>query len=548
MSAWMLFAAAAGALAGLVALAAERAFHLLRLPTRWAWAISLAASLALPLAVPRHADDPQAATPGTMRIAPAAAAAPASGSAGVRGDGRAAVIPALGPALRALEPTLRAVEPALPWAWGAATLLAMAGLAAGAVRLSIRRRRWEPAMVAGERVLLSDDVGPAVFGFTRPRIVLPRWALAWPEARLRMIVRHEREHVAARDPALLLLAGLVAAAVMPWSPAAWWQLRRLRLAVEMDCDARTLHGQADVAEYGRLLLDVGRRGRAGAAALAAFSEPRSFLERRIRAMTERIPRGRAPRLLGWAALGAAAAVCIAALPAPPLPLAPRAATLAAADTLPRLLDPAAVRRAMVMEYPPLLRDAGVTGEVVLRFHIDARGVPGEAEVVRASHPAFAEAARRVLRQTRWSSPGSRGATITVPFAFQLAAGAGRVATPLPAAPRDEPPGTRALADVDRQPELLDAQATRLLLQQGYPPLLRDAGVQGSVVVSMVVGADGLVHAPRVVSASHDAFREPALAAAAAMRFRPARKDGRAVPVRLSLPIEFRLANGDAAAR
>ena len=53
----------------------------------------------------------------------------------------------------------------------------------------------------------------------------------------------------------------------------------------MDCDARTLRGRSDVMEYGRLLLEVGRLGGGSPAPLVAFSEPRSFLEQRITAMT-----------------------------------------------------------------------------------------------------------------------------------------------------------------------------------------------------------------------------------------------------------------------
>jgi len=446
----------------------------------------------------------------------------------------------------AVAGVLRRVEPALPWAWAAATALIWAGVGAAAWRLARQRRRWAHATVAGEAVLVSDALGPAVAGVVRPRIVLPRWTLAWAEPLQRMIVRHEREHVAAGDPALLL-AGLCAAALMPWNPAVWWQLGRLRLAVEVDCDARTLRACGDVATYGRLLLEVGGRGPGSRVPLAAFSEPRSSLEWRIRAMTDRIPRRRALRLAGWATLGAAAVVCIAALPVPPsLVVLPPVARAAAADTSqPMLLNAAEVRRELSAEYPPLLRAAGIEGMAVLRFAIDAEGVPGPAELVRASHPAFGEAAQRVVAHSRWRTGGG-SATITLPFAFQLSRGEAAVPPNRVAiVPSGEPGGVLQLDAVDQQPELLNRNDVWRLLEQGYPPMLRDAGVTGQVVVSLVVGADGAVHAPAVVSASHDAFREPALAAVAAMRFRPARKEGRAVPVRIRLPIEFQLSTADA---
>jgi hypothetical protein len=83
----------------------------------------------------------------------------------------------------------------------------------------------------------------------------------------------------------------------------WWQFRRLKLAIEMDCDARVLSGRQDVRGYATLLLDVGRRCRTGHLAFAAFAAPRHAIERRIRMMLD--PKPRSHRLLaGACAVGA----------------------------------------------------------------------------------------------------------------------------------------------------------------------------------------------------------------------------------------------------
>jgi len=81
-------------------------------------------------------------------------------------------------------------------------------------------------------------------------------------------------------------------------------VRRLRLAVEIDCDARVLARGGRRPEYGELLLQVGRRRTQFALAALALGEPGSFLERRIRRMTTALPRWR------WA--GAALALVVAA--------------------------------------------------------------------------------------------------------------------------------------------------------------------------------------------------------------------------------------------
>src|SRR2546428_771335 len=92
---------------------------------------------------------------------------------------------------------------------------------------------------AGRAVLVSVNVGPAVAGLWRSQVVLPEWALRLGEGERRLMLTHEDEHVRARDP-WLLAAAAAAVVLAPWNPVVWWQVRRLRLVVEMDCDARVL--------------------------------------------------------------------------------------------------------------------------------------------------------------------------------------------------------------------------------------------------------------------------------------------------------------------
>jgi bla regulator protein blaR1 len=66
-------------------------------------------------------------------------------------------------------------------------------------------------------------------------------------------------HIAARDPWLLLLALAIVVAA-PWNLPLWWELRRLRFAIEVDCDARVVSRGADVRTYGEVLLAVGQQG------------------------------------------------------------------------------------------------------------------------------------------------------------------------------------------------------------------------------------------------------------------------------------------------
>jgi len=147
-------------------------------------------------------------------------------------------------------------------------------------------------------------------------IVLPEWTLAAEPELQRLMLLHEQEHVRARDPHVLVQA-LVPLVLFPWNLPLWWQVKRLRLAIEMDCDARVLQRNADVAAYGELLLEVGRRAaRRARISMAAFSEGRTSLEARIRMMTNSRPRHYLPIAVALAVSAALPLVATGAIPRP----------------------------------------------------------------------------------------------------------------------------------------------------------------------------------------------------------------------------------------
>lgn len=77
----------------------------------------------------------------------------------------------------------------------------------------------------------------------------------------------------------------------------------------------------------------------------------------------------------------------------------------------------------------------------------------------------------------------------------------------------------------------------------YPDDARQAGVEGRVFVTFVVAEDGSVVDPVVVRSPDERLSEAALASVRASEFAPGMVAGRAVPVRYSLPISFRLPGG-----
>jgi TonB family protein len=149
-------------------------------------------------------------------------------------------------------------ETGLAILWGVLSILAAVILA-----LSARRLRRTTGVLPVERVdgrdfTVAETLGPAVVGFLRPKIVLPSWLLGTPADTLSLVITHEEEHLRARDT-LLLASGLGAIVLAPWNLFAWIQLRRLRLAIEMDCDARVIRRGVPPTQYASVLVEVGGR-------------------------------------------------------------------------------------------------------------------------------------------------------------------------------------------------------------------------------------------------------------------------------------------------
>ena len=211
------------------------------------------------------------------------------------------------------------LEDSLGVLWILGSVLVLILFALFCLRLRRLRARCEPRDVCGEEVLRSDGFGPAVVGLIRSRIVLPSWTFGLGERELEMVVLHEREHVRARDPALLAV-GLLLASISPWNPAVWWSLARLRLAVEGDCDRRVLARGTPARSYARLLLTVAAGSRRTPdPAPALIRGGHSAIERRLMMIktATRKPRIRASILTAAAGLGLFALACDTPIPQSP---------------------------------------------------------------------------------------------------------------------------------------------------------------------------------------------------------------------------------------
>jgi len=122
------------------------------------------------------------------------------------------------------------------------------------------------------------------------------------------------------------------------------------------------------------------------------------------------------------------------------------------------------------------------------------------------------------------------------------------ATPTPPTGNTEPtPGPRSenyvyMSDmVEAKPELANGGEVSRLFERFYPRMLADQGVAGRVMLELIVEADGRVRpgSVRVVSATNPQFSDATMRIVERFRFRPARVGDDAVPVMVTIPIDWK---------
>jgi beta-lactamase regulating signal transducer with metallopeptidase domain len=306
MLAWMLYVIMVTLLLSVGAFVAERAARLRRGRTRWIWITAIVASLALPTVIASV----------SLQLPNVVSPAMAEKVVVLREATTQALSPVMWFSGSAAEPSgWRDFDSLLTNLWRAASGAMLLALILAGAQVAWRKRRWKKDTVAGAQVYVTEGVGPAVVGLLRPRIVVPRWVtLALPRHQA-AVIAHEQSHLDARDPQLFTLS-LALLVFMPWNLPLWWQLRRLRYAIEVDCDARVLRGGIDPTHYGETLISVGERQSAYVGAVAAMSESKSFLEERIRIMISKPAKWRRAGMAALAAMSLAL-TALAAQVSPP---------------------------------------------------------------------------------------------------------------------------------------------------------------------------------------------------------------------------------------
>lgn len=205
-----------------------------------------------------------------------------------------------------------------------------------------------------------------------------------------------------------------------------------------------------------------------------------------------------------------------------------------------------------IRYPEAAIKAGVQGRVTVQFIVDKDGSIDEVKTMRGVNPDLdAEAIRVIKMMPRWEPGTHKGKPVrvkyTVPVMFRL--------TPEPIEKIDEmivvgyrTPDAPVTGDVyevvDKMPEFpggMTGLMQYLSKNVKYPADAHAKGIQGRVVVSVIVNTKGKATNATIVQSVSPSLDAEALRVAGTMPdWTPGTKDGTPVNVKYSFPITFRL--------
>ena len=215
------------------------------------------------------------------------------------------------------------------------------------------------------------------------------------------------------------------------------------------------------------------------------------------------------------------------------------------------------------QYSEKARQAGYEGTVVLWLVVDANGLPQEIKVQHSLGMGLDEEAIKAVRQWRFQPALKDGKPIPVMVNVQVnfrldgkpgvqhasspsPGGDGSAVTPaLSGRPPASAPGSSP-----QQVQIGQAVSQGLLIskvQPTYPPLARQARVQGTVVLHAVIGKDGSVQDLQVVS-GHPMLIQAAMDAVKQWRYKPYLLMGKPVQVQTTINVNFELSNGPSEAQ
>jgi TonB family protein len=174
---------------------------------------------------------------------------------------------------------------------------------------------------------------------------------------------------------------------------------------------------------------------------------------------------------------------------------------------------------------------GRSASATVSFDIDERGFPGNFQVLKASADVWGPEAVMLVQSWRFHPGMKTGQPISVPCTLSLVWG-----------PEDFSSKANAgeATQAQLRPETLPASAILLKTEPEYTEEARQAGLEGSAVISLIVDETGMPTEVQLHGRLGMGLDESARDAISLWRFRPMLLNGRPAAVSLVVRVDFRL--------
>jgi periplasmic protein TonB len=196
--------------------------------------------------------------------------------------------------------------------------------------------------------------------------------------------------------------------------------------------------------------------------------------------------------------------------------------------------------------------ARIQGVVTLECVVQPDGAIGEARVTKALNPALDQEAIKAVKQWRFKPGLKDGKPVPVRVNLEMTftlrdppAPGGATKPPLfparPLTPGDAGATSQPEAPLVYKPGAgVSAPVVVKEVRPQYTPDAKDAKTQGTVLVECVVQADGTIGDVKVLKSLDAGLDQEAIKAVRQWRFEPGTKDGKPVPVMVTLEMTFTL--------
>ncbi|MBR3626471.1 MAG: M56 family metallopeptidase [Bacteroidaceae bacterium] len=203
-----------------------------------------------------------------------------------------------------------------------------------------------------------------------------------------------------------------------------------------------------------------------------------------------------------------------------------------------------------IKYPAEAQEAGIEGRVFTRFVINEDGSVSDVEILRSVHPLLdAEAIRVVKAMPKWTPGKVGGKAVKVRYSLPLVFRLQGESTPQNNTPVANKIGKDGIYEIVDTPPIYPGGEAALLKfisdNIKYPEEAFKAGTQGRVTTIFIINEDGSVSDVDVVRSVHPLLDAEAVRVVSSMpKWTPGKAGGKAVKVRFTMPVTFRLQGGE----